>query len=204
VSTDVEAGISLIIQLINTQPHYTLLGCLYTYASPRPWPSFFRPQYTSLALKALDVTMNASCYSKAIRDLIFITSSAGKATRGVVMLHDFRPHVGRTVHGKLRPIRRKVSDHPKQSGHLTVWLPCVQPLYKALKDNTFGMDEDVRSRWYSGSCSNPTSSLRRVASASVSKECLSRRLWKPLAVSAPSPRTIPERFNLNNSYVSTV
>jgi len=79
--------------------------------------------------------MNALCYSATLR--IFIASYDGKFRSGGTM-HNFSQYVTCSVRTMLRPKRWKVSDHPKQSGHLTLSLPCVQPLYEALKDNRFG------------------------------------------------------------------
>ena len=79
--------------------------------------------------------MNALCYSETLR--IFIASYDSKVRSGGVM-HSFRQYVTYSVQTKLGPMRCKVSDHPKQSEHLTLSLQFVQPLYEALKDNMFG------------------------------------------------------------------
>jgi hypothetical protein len=54
------------------------------------------------------------------------------------VMHSFRQYVTCSAHTKLGPKRWKVSDYHKQTIHLTLSVPRVQPLYEALEDGRLG------------------------------------------------------------------
>jgi hypothetical protein len=117
------------------------------------------------AVKDSDITINAQCYCRTLRDLrtAITRKHPGTLMRGVTVLHDnAHPHVASTVSDMLHSMHWKVLDHPPYSPGLLLCDFHVSGLLKRAKEPQIQVTQRCQGhsvvQWFQ---QQPRSSLHR-------------------------------------------